>query len=467
MSLRARNLLSLIFVISFFIITPLIILYALGYNINFSWPIKFSHTLQRTGMFIIDTKPQGAKIILNGQDYMGFFNKFLADKQKTTLSPAKIKNLKPGEYIVRLELNGYWPWEKHLIINSGGSTFAEDIVLFKKNLPLLTTEKKDLKILSYSNNKKNVALATQNNLEIFSLDEEKTIYSATTTRDVSIEKAVWSNDDKKIILGNTIFILSSTPTILNLEKIIGVGIKNIKWSEDGNTIYYLFKNNLFSYDLVDKKNTSLYLTNETGGQNKKIKVEIIDYLETNDYLYILYSTGKTISLKILNFNNNVVIKEIGLPNSSGYQISSSQKNILDIFDNDKKILYLFGTTLTDNPLIATINNINKYNWINKQKLLYANDFEILILNIESKKTELLTRISSPITDIAWHNSNNYIIYSTNKAIYSLELDERDRHNINELIKLDNTTNLFLNNNASAIYFNGQINQQVGLYKLGI
>lgn len=456
MTLKTRKILSLFFIIAFFVITPLIILYALGYNINLSWPIKFNHALQKTGMLIIDTKPQGARIILNGQDYAGFFDKFTS-KKNFTLSPAKIKNLRPGEYTVRLELDGYWPWEKRLVINPGSSTFAEDVVLFKKNLPLLTAEKKDLKMLSYSNNKKNVALGTKNNLELYSLDEEKFIY-ATTTQITSVEKALWSNDDQKILWGNTIFILSSELKKINLEKIIGVGLEKIKWSEDSNTIYYLSKNSLYAYSLIDGKNTSIYLANG----------EIItDYLKADDYLYVLSRTNKTVSLKIINFKNNLVIREIGLPNSTGYQISSSQKNILDVFNNDKKILYLINPTLTDNPLITTINNIKKYSWINKQKLLYANDFEIWTINIESGETELLTRISYPITDLIWHNSNNYIIYSTNKAIYSLELDVRDRHNITELIKLDNVTNLFLNNDASAIYFNGQINQKTGLYKLGI
>src|SRR3989338_2513423 len=109
MTLKVRRMLSLIFILLFLIIAPAIILYAAGFKLS-----KNGLAIQKTGMFIIDSNPRGAKIFINGQ----------------------IKNLLPGEYDLSLELDGYWGWQKKLTVNPGTSTFVDNIYLFKNSLPV-------------------------------------------------------------------------------------------------------------------------------------------------------------------------------------------------------------------------------------------------------------------------------------------------------------------------------------------
>ena len=132
MSLFTRRILYIFFIILFLIITPMVIFYAAGYKFNLTG-IRF----QRTGTFIFDTEPKGAKIFINGQPQQTFLKKYYSQEESFITTPAKIKNFLPGEYNIKFEFDNYWTWEKKLTIYPSTSTYAEDVYLFKKNLPML------------------------------------------------------------------------------------------------------------------------------------------------------------------------------------------------------------------------------------------------------------------------------------------------------------------------------------------
>ena len=113
MTLKTRRLLYISFILAFLIITSSLILYATGYRIKLTWPIDFNQTFQKTGMFIFDTEPHGAKIYLNKKPQELFFKKIFTREESFIKTPTKIKNLLPGEYDITLELEGYWPWRKN------------------------------------------------------------------------------------------------------------------------------------------------------------------------------------------------------------------------------------------------------------------------------------------------------------------------------------------------------------------
>ena len=133
MSLFIRRCLYIFFIIIFLIVAPLIILYASGYK------LRSGFAIQKTGALIIATKPKGASIYLNNKLQQDFLKNIFSRTKTFTVTPAKIKNLLPEEYTVKLALNGYWPWEKKVSVLPGQSTYIEAVNLFKNDLPLLIT----------------------------------------------------------------------------------------------------------------------------------------------------------------------------------------------------------------------------------------------------------------------------------------------------------------------------------------
>ena len=117
MTLRYRRIIYLVFIAVFLIIAPIITLYSTGYRYNFK-----KNKIEKTGILNIDSQPRGALIYLNGQ----YQNK----------TPARFTNLLPDRYQVKVEKDGYYPWQKDLEVKSNLTTFAKDIVLFKQNLPV-------------------------------------------------------------------------------------------------------------------------------------------------------------------------------------------------------------------------------------------------------------------------------------------------------------------------------------------
>ena len=235
MSLKYRRILYIFFILIFFLITPLIWLYASGYT------LKNGFNLEKTGILIIDSEPSGAKIFLNNKLQKNFLSKILNDKKNYIATPAKIKNLQAKEYEVRLEFNGYWPWQKKLIIKPGKSTFAEDIKLFKKTIPLKLLNNTDIDF-SICPNEKYLITSSKNTAIILDLNNKKQNFFL-SDKNIDFKKIQWSSNNLKFISKNYIFDIKNWQNPIDLKKTINGN--NIQWKDEDN-IYYLQKHGLLA-----------------------------------------------------------------------------------------------------------------------------------------------------------------------------------------------------------------------------
>ena len=119
MGIALRRVTYSFFLLLFFIVTPLLILYASGFRYNFDIGM-----IEKTGAFYIKSYPRNAEIYIND----------LKSKHKT---PKQITNLAPGTYTLKITKNNYTPWQKKLSVYSGETTFVEDVVLFLENQVVL------------------------------------------------------------------------------------------------------------------------------------------------------------------------------------------------------------------------------------------------------------------------------------------------------------------------------------------
>lgn len=298
MTHRFRKTLFWIFFIIFLVMTTGISLYATGYRLNFSDNIS----LQRTGMLMIASDPKGAKIELKNlsrEKYSQQLNKKLAN----ITTPAKVKNLLPGDYEATFQLDGYWPIIKKINIKPGEASYLEDITLFKNNLPLKIMSldfqemelsqdeehlilKGDKKIISLkTEQEENIALSEEqatsspeeakliekeqikeydksnaqeifytNGLEIYKLNiqnGEKTLIARLSQK---IEKVIWHQDG---------YLIYSTPSEIN--------IINLK---DWRDITRLINLEKISPPIMNKAGDTLYFIAQIGGQSGLYKLAI-------------------------------------------------------------------------------------------------------------------------------------------------------------------------------------------------
>ncbi|MDD4333246.1 MAG: PEGA domain-containing protein [Patescibacteria group bacterium] len=450
MTYRTRSFLFIIFIFLFFIIAPLSIFYAAGYKLKLTWPLSFNNLVQKTGMFVFNTEPQGAKIYLNNELTAPFLDKYITNRQNYLTTPNKIKNIMPGEYDVKLELDGYWTWEKKLKIVSGQSTHAEDVRLFKKNLPFKLTNS-TLPNFKVSPDNQYIAFQDSNKLKILNLNNSSTAEYDLTNTQSKPASFIWAPDSKKIIANNFLFNfdLEGSEMKTDLSKIISPDAFNIKWSDDSLLIYFQAKLTLNSYNINNKIITIL---------NKK--TEITDYKTINNTLFYITKINNVYFLR--NNQNN---QEIELPASPQYKFIDIKNNLLYLLDAKRQILYLINPFSQEYPFVDIINNVNKAILTEDKRLLYANDFEIWLYSPETKSKILLTRISEPIVNIAWHKNNNYAIYYTANAVRVIELDDREKRNVLELMNAQQISFPFFDSEQDIVYFYAKIGNEQGIFEL--
>lgn len=449
MSIKTRRILYISFILAFLIITPIVMSYAAGYKFSFA-----KKSFQKTGMIIIESEPIGAKIYLNDKPQKTFLKRYFGEENSYIITPAKLKNITPGEYSIKLELAGYWSWEKKLVVRGGETTFAEDINLFKKDAPLLISEGNYIFSSSSPDEKKYIL---NNGEKTILLDLEKEEENVLPFQKIEKE-IVWSSDGKMIIINETIFDLENRKELINLKNYIGREAINIKWKDkDNNTILFQSEKEksikIFSLATKDVKT----ITKEIAAKNFILK---------NNYLYTIEEKKGITSLNSFNINSGEARRSINIPSFGLYNFVNQDNKFINLYDEKHQILYIINP---DDyfPVIETINNVKNSEWINDDTLLYINDFEIWLADIKNYNKELLTRISGRISQAIWHPSQNYIIYLTSGSINAIELDNREKHNITELIKTDMPSAATINKDGDILYFNGKIGSQQGVYKLTI
>lgn len=422
-------------------------MYAMGYTFNNG--LK----LQKTGILVIESTPNNAKIYLNGDLQQDFIKKiYKKDDYKTT--PQKIKNLTPGEYNIRLELDGYWPWEKKLAIWPGQSTFAEDVKLFKRDAPVLLL--KGEKNISISNNQLSIFSWNKKEADLITLasGDIKNINLAASTLPEN-QEINWSPNSGKILLGD--FLFDENYKITNLKNNTDKQAKNFQWDNYSNEyIYY-----------TDNKGLSKYYTADKSTSRTIEAANIGNFFAKRDTIYFLSNEKESTTLNIFNIQDKKIINRINLP-LSDYSFINKNHDLLNLFDNKYNILYLLDVDSSFKQLKESLSNISKKtHWINDTQLVYANDFEIWMYDLESSRKKLITRISKKINNIFWLPTNGHILFSTDTTINAIELDDREKYNITKLFESEQIKNPILSKTGDILYFYAIIGGEKGVYKLSI
>ena len=119
------------FIAAFFIISPLVIIYSAGYRFDLK-----NGLLRETGSLSVDIRPESALVYLDG----------LKIDQKI---PIRLNNITPHKYMLKLSLPGYYDWEKQIEINKNQTTYIKELVMLKKERPVLFS-KNQAAVLSVS-----------------------------------------------------------------------------------------------------------------------------------------------------------------------------------------------------------------------------------------------------------------------------------------------------------------------------
>lgn len=458
MTSTRRKFLFFLFILTFAVISPLTLFYAAGYRINWTWPPRPDQTFQKTGMLVMETKPAGADIYIDGKIQKNFFNSLLdTEEEKSVKTPAKIKYIAPGQYRVRLEKEGYWPWEKKLRVLPGQQTKIENITLFEKSLPLKISQGNIQEI--YASPNKRYILLPQDGLiadteegGVVKIEKPDRTEEATSTP----EEAAWSPDSQKFLMDSAVYSLDDIENFIDLQEELDGKVQNPKW-KNNSTFYYQNQDTIRSFDVNSRSGKTIL----------SAQGNIIDHLFSEEYLYTITNKGTRSSLEIYSTASpEDILRQIKLPYSTGYTFVHSSSGQINLHDKNYDILYRIAPLSPISPVRSIIENVKYTDSVNG-KLIYANKFEIWRYNPSNGDTTLLTRISDPIIGINWHPTTNYILYYTKTDIRVIEAGERPKRNMTTLININDIRSPIIGEKGDFIYFTAEIGRDTGLYKLDL
>lgn len=294
MTIRVRNFIFWLFFAIFIVATTLISLYATGYRLSLSWPPNFKTILQQTGTLILNSDPEGATISITSNKNQDLIGKYFGSKTKQYYNtPAKIKNLLPGEYLVRFELAGYWPYEKKLRVYPSEATYLEDIDLFRQDLPLKIFDAKTQGI-KITNDDGYIML--QDDKKIIDLKAEAetqiTLSSDTFKRPEDSDKIIKPKDVKYLSLISSdllvyatdweIYLFDAKENKHTLITRLSQKITSVAWRQGGYIVYSTDKT-INVINLKDRENPTVLISLE------KISAPVIN--SQGDTLYFTAKIG--------------------------------------------------------------------------------------------------------------------------------------------------------------------------------
>lgn len=446
--LNTRRAIYITFIILFLITAPLLIFYTAGYRFN--WTKK---SIQQVGSISIQPYPTTAEIFLNNQLQLNA-------RQSNTL---RISNLLPGEYQIKIALTGYHSWEKNLKVISNLNTFVNQVVLFKNSLPenIVAMTLTDQQLISLDNKK--LALVANNKLEIFDLETEQISTwdeSAKNTKSIS-----WSADGANLLTSqNDRFIIypaNNPQTKIILDNQLKTPWEKIKWQDDSN---YLLtgkvKNSFYQINIITKEYRRLYeLTADQTTTNE-------DFLLENNNIFFTANNddGYSINKKDLNSESAIATTKIfQLSNNYHFEFLANNNGTIILVDKNKNKFFLFNADLS--KLIFEGDGKN-FSWsTDNNRLIYFNNFEIWLYNLQNNNSQLLARYGQEIKNASFLPKIEYLAFLAGDTLKIAEFDDRGERNTIDVATAENINDFFIQSKGKNIFFLGQVGGQEGLYKI--
>lgn len=362
-------LISLTLVVTIAIIT---IFFARGYQIDFT-----KKTVSGTGILVATSDPDGAEVLING-------------KLKTATN--NTINLEPGKYTIRLEKDGFSPWEKSVDIKKE-EVFKTNAFLFPK-VP-------DLRPLTFTG-----ALNPT-----ISPDGTKIVYSVASA---SAEKnGVWIADISRSAILSPLGSPADLRQIVKQSPLLPAKETKFMWSPDSKeVIAYLEKTNPQKQIPSKIASPSAIITSAFVLETDRINLELNDTITTLETIKREWEITKNLELTALM---NKVVAPIGVV------IATSAANFR--FSPDQtKIIYDATSSATLPPVLTSY--LPGANPTPENRRLEVG--KTYVYDEKEDKNFAIDNCQNKVASCVWFPSSRHLLSFTRGEISIMEYDGSNR-----------------------------------------
>lgn len=422
MDQKKRRLFLYCIALLFLIIAPITTLYTSGYRY-----LPGSGIVQFGGL-IIETKPKGASVFLNG-----------VNTGQTT--PTRFLKLIPGDYNISLQTKGYYDWKQRITIRPRQTNLLINISLFQKNIPkrLVIENLQDITISDGSFFGQKISYINQNNsskeVRQISLNGNKlptTLFRTGISNNDDLEIIDYSSNQKFLLIKskNNYFIINTQPDstaalLLDDEN----QIQWAKWDQNKKWIIVAKKDVI---NFIQPSNQSIVLSIPNN--------HIIDIMHSRDSIFALVKEAtQTLSLvQYMQESPRMIFTKVRtlkkFPATNKMRFIPSPNGYLTLYNSDDQSFNVFSLSKTKSILKASAKDLI---W-KKDTLLYYTNFEISQFSLSNNKTHLIARYGKPIKKAIPMTHHNQIVYLLENTLTIHELVFKENPNT---IQIDLPTNI--------------------------
>ena len=375
---------------------------------------------EKTTLLIVESTPENATILLNKrvpQNWWSTYIPLLNKKNYTT--PQRLNYLIPDTYDVSVHLDGYYEWSNTISLKPGESTFLTDIKLWPNRAPepVLPTS---VSLITLSPTFARVAYVHDENNVIIA-DSETGANDRSFPQEHTVTALHWSPRGTHLLIvqGSSAFsidLLSGERTHIPFN-----ATADAFWS--GATIYFESTKGIQGFNTATQA-----VVNITGGA--------IDWDTHDDSLWILtastlmeYDATGTRKATITPPENQT-LKEIIFQDGSWVYVLSADEALFRFHKSSETWQSLDIRRLRGIDVTTSQNTA-----------LWWSEFEIGTLFLDTKKSTIHTRLSTPLHSVIVDGTDtqNYYLAVTRDALFALTATFGDGFRTQELFSLPGIT----------------------------
>ncbi|MDO8599050.1 MAG: PEGA domain-containing protein [bacterium] len=441
MPLVLRRIIYWSFIACFLLVAPILALYSMGYRYHWG-----KHRIERTGLIVLDGMPRDATVRIDGEI-------------RAQRLPARVGGLGENEYTIRVERDGFHPWEERVLVTSGRTTSATDMLLFRDALPTLeldgpitrTTVSADGQWLAFSRRQESFE-------ELWIVDltsTKRTIALRTPIVNSSLVPRpsplafTWSPRNATLLVTTASAILTIDPHDVRLPRSLSNLLprrpSTIAWElGSGNALIAAVDGRLLRISLLTGRTVTLPVPAPAGPfavargslftvTTRALTVTTIDGGATN-----VISTGDATITTLVDLQGSVLAAE-------------TDHQILDIALTTGNVRTRTGYGLRGHVRDGVVA------W-------HGTPFELWEESGDPPQPRLLARRDTPIVDAAWHPNAPYVLLATAHDITAINRNVPNRPPVT-LAMFDDLQTVAIDRTGATLLIIGRRGTTEGLWSL--
>ena len=445
---RLHTVVFWIFLILFLATSATILFFTFGYRFCFERGIFIY-----TGSITVKANPRSVNLSIDGISVP-------TDMLHSINQSVHVTGIMPGEHLLRVEADGYLPWEKRVLVQSGRSTEFWNIILPRTTYDVTAAASGPFVKGFNSSTRKYFALVGEKDSETTVTILERTTQATTqvfSNHDYRFDSEdgrnlEWSKDENSLLIplrsradgSHAVFLIDrTTGAAKNLQDIASVpDPENPRWHPDNDGTFFVLSHGSLILVRPDMRDTTKRLVT--------VAQDVSAYDLAGRYAALLGKTTGAISLiQVSGVSENADQKTITgpIPGADRYTkpfLTMYDDKRIAVYDRGGSAGFLWNDDGKVAPSVISLgSDITGIQFSDDgKKLLFYTDNEISVLftrvwdvqpTREDGEILQIARFSSPISEVRWAKNYEHVLFALGGELKLAELDNRDERNIETLI----------------------------------